>query len=222
MCYNRRMITSTRFQKSIKNASDSANVLKPGSNNKKLGFNVTSKRWAGKKLYSLTLVERETCPTSCHHWEDCYGNNMPFAHRYSTDNLEAKLETEIAALIEAKPDGIVIRLHVLGDFYSVDYVKFWEDMLFKFPKLCLFGYTGRQLDTRIGNAIRILNLRFGERCVIRHSWNKDSNGLAELYAAEESFEGDSFTCPEQTGKVKNCASCGLCWTSTKTVKFLSH
>ena len=179
------MITSTRYQKSIKNATEFS-VLKKGSSNKKLGFKVTAKKWRGKRLYSLTLV------------------------------------IEIASLLEKHKEGIVIRLHVLGDFFSVDYVKFWEDMLFYNPKLCLFGYTGRQLDTRIGNAIRILNLRFGERCVIRHSWNKESNGLAELYAAEESFEGKSFICPEQTGKVKDCASCGLCWTTNKTVKFLSH
>ena len=215
------MITSTRYQKSIKDATEFS-VLKKGSSNKKLGFKVTAKKWRGKRLYSLTLVERETCPTTCHHWEDCYGNNMPFAHRFSTNGIEDKLRIEIASLLEKHKEGIVIRLHVLGDFFSVDYVKFWEDMLFENKKLCLFGYTGRQLDTRIGNAIRILNLRFGERCVIRHSWNKESKGISELYAAEESFEGKSFICPEQTGKVKDCASCGLCWTTNKTVKFLSH
>ena len=214
------MKVSTIYQKSIRSPLGNK-VLKPGSNNKKLGYNVTSKKWKGKKLFSLSLVERETCPTSCHHWDDCYGNNMPFAHRFSTDNLEDKLETEIASLIEAQPNGIVIRLHVLGDFYSLDYVKFWEEMMLTHPKLCLFGYTGREEFSEIGQSIQLLNHRFDERCVIRYSRSKGYN-TGNLYAAEESFEGDSFTCPEQTGKVKNCASCGLCWTSTKTVKFLSH
>ena len=215
------MKQSTIYQKSIR-SPEGNKVLKPGSNNKKLGFKVTSKRWKGKKLFSLSLVERETCPSTCHHWEDCYGNNMPFAHRFSTDNIEDKLEQEIGSLIEKHPAGIVIRLHVLGDFYSINYIKFWEDMLFKFPKLCLFGYTANLINTKIGNAIRILNLRFAERCVIRYSWSKDSDGIGELYAAEESFEGNSFDCPEQTGKAKSCAACGLCWTSTKTVRFTSH
>ena len=202
-------------------------ILKPGSNNKKLGFKVTSKRWKGKKLYSLTLVERETCPTSCHHWNDCYGNNMPFAHRFSIEGLEQKLETELASLNDRHPNGIVIRLHVLGDFYSIDYVKFWEDMLFQFPKLCIFGYTGREEDNSIGEAIWLLNNRFNERCVIRFSRSKEygcvEDGITgNLYAAEESFEGASFDCPEQTGKVKSCAACGLCWSVPKTVRFLSH
>ena len=214
------MKTTTIYKKSIKSPND-YKVLKPGSNNKKLGFKITSKNWKGKKLYSLTLVERDTCPTSCHHWEDCYGNNMPFAHRFSTEGLEKKLETELASLIESNPLGIVIRLHVLGDFYAVDYVEFWEDMLFKYPTLCLFGYTGRETDSDIGQAIWLMNTRFNERCVIRYSRSKEYDGN-NLFAAEESFEGASFVCPEQTDKVASCAACGLCWTTTKTVRFLSH
>ena len=214
------MKVSTIYQKSIKQGSKNG-LLKKGSSNKKLGFKVTAKKWTGKRIYSLTLVERETCPTSCHHWEDCYGDNMPFAHRFRAVGLEQKLETELAALIESNPSGIVVRLHVLGDFYSIDYVKFWEEMLFKHPSLCLFGYTGREEDSAIGEAIWLLNNRFNERCVIRYSRSKSFEG-SNLYAAEESFEGASFDCPEQTGKVKSCADCGLCWTTNKTVRFLSH
>ena len=88
------MKVSTRYQKSIKNAHKFT-TLKKGSSNKKLGFKVTAKKWTGKRLYSLTLVERETCPTTCHHWDDCYGNNMPFAHRFSTIGLTDKLNKEI-------------------------------------------------------------------------------------------------------------------------------
>ena len=219
------MKISTIYQKSIRSPEGNETfILKPGSNNKKLGFKITSKLWKGKKLYSLTLVERETCPTSCHHWDDCYGNNMPFAHRFSIEGLTDKLETELASLIDRHPLGIVIRLHVLGDFYSIGYVEFWEDMLFKYPTLCLFGYTGRESELGIGQAIWLMNTRYDQRCVIRYSRNKPyfSPETNHLYAAEESFEGSSFDCPEQTGKVKSCADCGLCWTTNKTVRFLSH
>ena len=213
------MKVSTIYQKSVKDPTTKT-ILKKGSSNKKLGFKVTAKKWTGKRLYSLTLVERETCPTTCHHWNDCYGNNMPFAHRFSIGGLEQKLETEIAALIEKHPLGIVVRLHVLGDFYSEGYVRFWEQMLFDYPTLCIFGYTARKEDN-IANAIWLLNNRFNERCVIRHSGNKEA-GDNWSYAAEESFEGASFDCPEQTGKLKDCASCGLCWTTKKTVRFQTH
>jgi hypothetical protein len=214
------MKVSTIYQKSIKDPS-LFSVLKKGSSNKKLGFKITSKRWSGKRLYSLTLVERETCPTSCHHWDDCYGNNMPFAHRFSTIGLLPKLKEEIDSLMQKHKEGIVIRLHVLGDFMTTEYVEFWEQMLFDYRKLCLFGYTGREEDSEVGKAIWLMNTRFSERCVIRYSRSKGYEG-SNLYAAEESFEGASFDCPEQTGKVKDCASCGLCWTTQKTVRFLTH
>ena len=223
------MKISTRFQKSIKSPSLDLLALKKGSSNKKLGFNVTAKKWTGKRLYSLTLVERETCPTTCHHWDDCYGNNMPFAHRFSTIGLTEKLNKEIEMLMEKHKKGIVIRLHVLGDFYSESYVRFWKEQLEKHPLLCIFGYTARKGDN-IAHAIWKMN--HPDRCVIRHSGNKDYDGKLFAtqkafkenwsYAADESFEGKSFDCPEQTGKIKDCASCGLCWITTKTVRFATH
>lgn len=215
-------LTTTRFRKSIKSPKSGVRVLKPGSSNAKLGFRITSKVWRYKRLYSLTLVERDTCPRSCHHWDDCYGNNMPFAHRFDIEGLMEQLAIEIPELIEKHPAGIVIRLHVLGDFFSTEYVAFWERMLTEYPTLSLFGYTAREIDSDIGKAIYVMNLRYGERCIIRYSRNQSFDTVGQSYAAEESFTGESFTCPEQTGKLDSCADCGLCWTVAKTVRFLSH
>ncbi len=218
------MLHSTRFQKSIKDPL-LFNVLKPGSNNKKLGFKITTPKWKGKKLYSLTLVERETCPTSCHHWDDCYGNNMPFAHRFSTIGLLFKLDREIQELTDKHKEGIVIRLHVLGDFMTTEYVTFWEKMLFDFPTLCIFGYTGREETSDIGKALWLLNTRYNDRCKIRFSKNKafsEGHYPSNLFAAEESFEGKCFDCPEQKGTLPSCAQCGLCWGVPKTVRFATH
>ena len=215
-------LTTTRYPKSIKSPSDTLyKLLKPGTNNKKLGGIVTAKKWTDKRMYSLTLTERDTCPKDCHHWDDCYGNNMPFAHRFSTEGLTDKLEVEIASLIKKHPQGVVIRLHVLGDFYSTEYVGFWSDMLTKYPTLCIFGYTARK-NSNIAIGIMYLNDLHAERCVIRWSRSKEYNDTNDRYAAEESFEGECFTCPEQTGIMPSCAACGACWISNKTVRFLSH
>jgi len=146
---------------------------------------------------------------------------MPFAHRFTTVGLEKVLQEEIDSLMLKHPQGLVIRLHVLGDFYDVGYVEFWERMLLDHPELCLFGYTGREEDTDIGRAIWLVNNTFNERCVIRFSRSKGYKH-GNRYAAEESFEGASFVCPEQTGKLPSCAACGLCWSVPKTVRFLSH
>ena len=224
--------SSTKFQKSIKAPDLDRHVLMKGSNNGKLGFKIKKGRmWEGKRIYSLTLVERETCPTSCHHWDDCYGNNMPFAKRWNTSpNLRKAIEQDISRLVKKHKDGIVVRLHVLGDFYSVGYVNFWRDMLTKYPTLCIFGYTAR-LSGSIMQNIVFMNAGFSDRCVIRYSKNKEyteaiSNHGSEIYdlryAATEEFEGKAFQCPEQVRKVDSCADCGLCWAAKSTVRFLSH
>ena len=172
-------------------------------------------------MYSLTLVERDTCPRTCHHWNDCYGDNMPFAHRFALKGLTPVLEAEIAALVKKHREGIVIRLHVLGDFASVSYVKFWGRMLKTHPTLALFGYTGRDPDSTIGGAIDDLNENHPAACAIRFSQSK-AFANNQRFAAEEGFSGECFTCPEQLGKVASCADCGLCWITDKTVRFLTH
>ena len=77
------MLVTTKYKKNIHNLEDyQFKVLKP-STNKKLGKKVLKGSFKDYKFYTLTLVERETCPKDCFHWDDCFGNNMPFAHRMS-------------------------------------------------------------------------------------------------------------------------------------------
>ena len=223
------MLTSTKYQKSIKAPQPDRHVLMPGTNNKKLGSRVKKGlMWGGKYMYALTLTERETCPKSCHHWNDCYGNNMPFAKRWKTGKaLQVAIENDIKRLTRKHRDGIVVRLHVLGDFYHVGYVKFWAKMLRKYPTLSIFGYTARSTGS-IYQQIMFTNQEFPDQCVIRVSKNRNyqyaptNPGFKLRYASTEDFYGEFFGCPEQTGVLPSCASCGLCWASTRTVKFYSH
>jgi len=191
-------------------------ILKPGNYNSKLGFHISSKRWRGKKIYSLSLLESETCPKSCLHENDCYAKRMYFAHKFTSDGLTLGLEKEIDFLMYKHKKGIVIRLHVTGDFYSKEYVMFWAGQLLKHKKLCVFGYTARNYSS-----IDAINKSFPGRCVIRLSKNKEED-KDRMYAASEEFKGKCFTCPEQTGKLESCADCGLCWSVGKTVKFITH
>ncbi len=212
--------TRTIYKKNVHPVKVDTNLLKKGSQNKKLGFVIKTGKWTNKRLYSLTLEERATCPRSCHHWDDCYGNNMPFAYRYEHGpDLVIALGNEIKYLLEKHKQGVVIRLHVLGDFYTRSYVKFWQKQLAKNPKLSIFGYTAR--DDSIGDAIKVMNEKYPEQCVIRFSRNEKYDGKNK-YAADEDMIGNFFDCPEQTGKLKSCADCGLCWSVNKTVRFKTH
>lgn len=134
---------TTRFQKSIKSIRKT-DVLKSGKDNAKLGGWVSVKKFNDYKIYQLSLVERETCPASCSHWRDCYGNGMPFAHRFKSGSLlEEKIDYE---LNHNRMNNLLIRLHVLGDFYSPEYVEFWDNMLVKYPNIAVFGYTAHPID----------------------------------------------------------------------------
>jgi hypothetical protein len=196
-------------------------ILKSVADNKKLGNGsnrITKGRWNGFPMFSLTLEERATCPSSCHHWRDCYGNGMAFGHRFKAgESLEKRLESELSLLANSHKRGFVVRLHVLGDFYSVEYVEFWQRMLVEFPNLRIFGYTARYKDP-IGYNLAFLNAWFPDRCWIRFSQKESELGMAAI----EVPNAKSITCPEQTNKTEACITCGLCWSVKKPIHFLTH
>ena len=69
---------------------------------------------------------------------------MHLAKRISTAGLMEKIESDLEALNPKK--DYAIRLHVLGDFYSVEYVEFWNQMLDRFSNIKIFGYTAHAID----------------------------------------------------------------------------
>lgn len=208
---------TTIFLKQVKEPSSVTRLLQPSSSNGKLskGQKVISKgKWKGMPLYSLSLEERKTCPSTCQQWKTCYGNNMPFANRIdSSDSVQlfARLTEEVKTLSAKHTQGFVIRLHVLGDFYSVPYVTFWRRMLKHYTTLRIFGYTHREKNSRIGLAISRLN---EAGAWIRWS---DAGGIMSA-----NVDGEGITCPEQTGKTASCMTCGLCWSTPKAINFLGH
>ena len=135
--------STTVFQKTIKDVESAKNTLKVSSNDK-LGKKVVKGPWKNSTFLTLTLTERETCPVSCLHWNDCYGNGMRFAHRMDVVGLMEAIERELSELNPEK--FYTIRLHVLGDFFSPEYVEFWGRMLDTFPNIRIFGYTAHAIN----------------------------------------------------------------------------
>lgn len=198
-------------------------VLKTGHQGRKIGAVVTKGRRKGWPIFMLTLEERATCPRSCREFHSCYGNAMQAAERIEHGpELEAALEAELAALQVAHPGGFMVRLHILGDFYSEEYVAAWARWLAAFPALHLFGFTAQPVTTRIGRAVRLLALDFGwERAAFRFS-----GAPLELHASRVIGPGEhdaaAILCPAQTGAAACCASCALCWHSERSIAFRRH
>ena len=237
------------YHNRVKSVSDgmgkTEKVIKK-STNIKLGKKVTRGKLKGFPIYTVTLQERATCPISCKHYSTCYGNNMMFAIRYNADDeLIATMESELHDLQAKYPNGFLVRLHVLGDFYSVSYVAQWAKWLGMFPALHVYGYTANQPDAidskerAIGEALLSLRLACGIRFAVRFSGSY-SDEFAALSQDDERSDAlladkKAFLCPTQiskeTGKLAkkdeetlapDCGACGLCWQASKPVVFLTH
>ena len=244
------MNATTVFSKTVKDINNglgkTENLIKK-STNVKLGKKVTKGIYKGYPIFTLTLEERKTCPRSCKHWNNCYGNNIPFATRYNVNpQFEERLEQELTALNKKYPNGFLVRLHILGDFYSVSYVAKWCKWLSMFKGLTIYGYTANQpnaiddKERNIAQAIQTIRDNSKGRFSIRFSGNYDqtftANSYDETQAQAQVKDKKAFICPTQVTKenptrlakkdettiVSDCGACGLCWTSNKTVVFLTH
>lgn len=219
------------FETMIVSASDAPRVLVSGMNSRKIGKVVTKGAWKGFPIFTLTLPERMTCPATCHMYRTCYGNAMPFARRHKPGpDLEAKLISEVRSLAEENPQGFVVRLHVLGDFYSEGYVSLWGDLLKRHPNLHVFGYTARMRDAKapaIGNRLFQVRDQFPDRFCIRPSEPKPLPGAAVVIdrIPGSANVAEGLVCPAEREATACCATCGLCWEKAmrdKTIVFVKH
>ena len=219
--------TTTKYPKSKKPLTNySHDVLKKPSSAKLGGAGryVKKGKLRGAEVYTLTLTERETCPQSCGHWDDCYGNNMPFAHRLEHGpELEARLEIEVADKCRKaaeKGRKVLIRLHVLGDFYSAEYVYLWDRLFAENPNLNVWGYTHvtPEDNYRIYKALHRMRIDWGNRWAVRWS----DTGM-RFSANSEKLGTRGIVCPEQEGKTAACTTCSLCWDAPdKNIIFRTH
>lgn len=195
-------------------------LLKSGQHSRKIGAFVTKGARKGWPVFTLTLEERATCPRTCTEWLHCYGNNMQAAERIEAGPaLEARLNDELAALQAAHPEGFMVRLHVLGDFYSLEYVAMWAQALEQFPALHVFGFTARLPGTPTGEALRQIYENDWPRFAMRVSGMAGAQMAAQIVPNDDP---ESIVCPAQTGKTECCATCALCWNSTRTIAFRRH
>lgn len=138
--------------------------------------------------------------------------------------LERALELEIGRLAEIHKDGFAVRLHVLGDFYSVEYVKLWAGLIEKHPELHVFGFTARWHAGKdpIARELVDLVMRRWDRFAIRFS----DAPIDECSTVSIEYPGnkpdDAIICPQQLGQTQTCGACALCWQSKKRIAFIHH
>ena len=224
----------TVFLGNVATTAESARFLISGVNNSKIGGEVQKGPWAGMPIYTLTLEERATCPRSCEQWLTCYGNALHWPKRWDHRDPEflPALEAEVITTGRLHRGGFVVRLHVLGDFYSPEYVLFWAKLLMRVPSLRVYGYTActrYDLDPnvrRTAEAIHVLTERMWSRFAIRTSSDAPSVARSRAIVVDAAADDEAtVTCPAATGATSSCSTCALCWSPharDKTIAFLRH
>lgn len=208
------------FPSRVFDPKEVARVLKDGHQSRKIGKMVVKGHRKGWPIYTLTLEERASCPRSCAAWSFCYGNNMQAAERIvHGDDLIMALLYELGDLQKAHPTGFLVRLHVLGDFWSADYVNAWRAFLDCYPALAVFGFTAHPRESEIGSLIAEIAENNWDRFAIRFS-----GARGELMAAQIGDDVDpmAIMCPAQTGATDCCATCALCWQTDRSIGFARH
>lgn len=204
----------------------SERLFKPAENSAKIGGKIVKGRWNGFPVYTLTLEERASCPVTCELLGSCYGNNTPFARRWKHGpDLEWRIEREVAALELGHPSGFVIRLHNLGDFYSLDYVRLWAVLLHRHTAMRIFGYTAHIDTERDPIAYEIASMVRDDqwdRFCIRFSNGEARRCTTKSIEHPLAAPHDAIICPAQTNKTESCSTCALCWATTKRIAFLKH
>ncbi|MBV7408730.1 hypothetical protein [Maritimibacter sp. DP1N21-5] len=224
--------TGTLHPKTVRTwaPGETETILKDGRNSSKIGGAVLRGEIKGAKILTFALEERATCPRACAHWRTCYGNNLHLTRRWSPNfAMFGQITREIEAAC-ATYDHVLIRLHVLGDFYSFDYLRFWVDLLDKHENLWVFGFTAHKPDTEIGRGIVRVREALGRRFSIRHSGVSGEWGTVTIpFPTDAKRIGDIIVCPEQRAgngddpdETKHCGSCALCWRTSAPIGFIQH
>lgn len=212
---------TTFFPGLVKPAGAMIRLLKSGHHSRKIGDRVTKGRWKRMPIFTLTLEERDTCPRSCKEFATCYGNNMPFSERIHDDGtLTKRLWGELAAISAEHPAGFVVRLHVLGDFFSIGYVEFWRQALEDFPALRIFGFTARRPDEPVGAAVLLLTADHYDRFRVRFSGGGHGTDCAEV--VDKAEDVNFVRCPAEIDPNRCCATCALCMNSNVSISFVRH
>jgi hypothetical protein len=215
----------TIFPSRVFDAADVGRVLVPGESSRKIGGYISKGAWKGSRIFTLSLEERASCPRACTHWRSCYTNHMPFTKRLRHGpTLVARIEQELVELTERHPEGVVIRTHISGDFWSTGYVRQWARWLRRFSNLRVFGYTAYPPRSRIGSEIRAVTDRYWSRFAIRFSNSTLETRAANTihYQPLQPVVPEGIVCPAQTAKTETCGTCALCWGSERNIAFIAH
>ena len=178
----------------------------------------------GKNVYQWSM-NTSTCACKC---EDCYGTKgcycFPSVQKCLAMNTDIArhyldfFKRAIIAQLSTLKDGTEIRIHVVGDFFSLEYVMTWHEIIEMFPNLVFWTYTKTKHENAfndLDNANIVKSLVDGKL-----NFGKCSH-VMELYEDLKAKGKSVHICKCGVDDEQHCEGCHMCSLS-EYVLFLEH
>ena len=178
------------------------------------------------ELPSFSLPVITTCPGMTPFCERyCYGLKGNFNLQNVKDandrRLEASLRNDFVDIVVKEirqTKTPAFRLHVVGDFFIVEYVEKWIRIATTLNNVIFFGSTRAWRCDFLSEAVK--RFRDMDNVYLKASTDLTDSVHPCVGWNVWSVEGQGLACPHDEGKVANCFVCKRCWTTKKIdVKF---
>ena len=176
-------------------------------------------RWNTKMgtVPSFSLPVLKTCPGKTEFCSRlCYGLNGRFAQpqmrKIFQSNLVASNQIDFVERIVReilKTGTEVFRLHVVGDFYSVEYVERWIEIADRLPGVKFFGSTRSWRVPGLRDAVT--RFRDLPNVYLRASIDPTHLDKPPSSWGVWSIEGEGDPCPHDFALGEHCFTCKKCW-----------
>ena len=129
-----------------------------------------------------------------------------------------------------------LRIHVSGDFYSIQYLFNILQIIVDNPDVTFYAYTKQWRDPDFVFGLTLLNML--PNCIVFASTDQETVNNKEKIPAgfKEAFvvskkkhtsNNKLILCPQQAAKIESCEKCGLCFKSyhkqhDRGVVFIEH
>jgi hypothetical protein len=124
-----------------------------------------------------------------------------------------RLASAILRQLDTATPDVAVRIHSSGDFFSVDYVEWWNSIVRARPAVSFWAYTRSWAVPALREALE--KLRSESNVQLFASWDDSMPlppnewRLALVDRAMTSRTGH-LSCPEEQPNGPQCASCGFC------------
>lgn len=192
----------------------------------------------GPNVYTYSMLPITTCPGSTE-WcrESCYAKRV--VDEEGIVSYIWDLNSRTPDVPPIPNDCKLLRIHVSGDFNSVEYIEQWIKRLEERPEVQVWAYTRSWRVPELLPHLEKLRAMSGVNLFAsmdesteemppdgwRRAWidgDKRLESVSEHNQRTIDYK-PSYICPEETGRKKDCESCGYCiFGHVGDVTFLKH